>query len=123
MPNDIHPLITQDPVTGEPLIVTRLEGPQSGVVIEGKFTMGWIGRLSPEQLAFVGLLLKHRGNLQRLAADLNMAYNTARNRMDDIVAALEGSPPEPERAQRDEILELLAAGAISFKEALRRLKH
>jgi hypothetical protein len=123
MPNDIHPLITQDPVTGEPLIVTRLEGPQSGVVIEGTVTMGWIGRLSPEQLAFVGLLLKHRGNLQRLAADLNMAYNTARNRMDDIVAALEGSPPEPERAQRDEILELLAAGAISFKEALRRLKH
>ncbi len=119
----MHPLITKDPVTGGELIVTRLEGPESGIVIEGKFSLGWIGRLTPEQLAFAGLLVKHRGNLQKLAAELNVAYNTARNRMDDIVEALEGPPAQENRADHTEILDLLAAGAISFEEAMRLLNE
>jgi hypothetical protein len=55
------------------------------------FTLGWMGRLTPDQLEFVGQLVRHRGNLQKLAAELQIAYNTARNRMDEIVTALEGS--------------------------------
>jgi hypothetical protein len=117
----VHSLITHDPASGEELIVTRLMGPKSGIVIEGLFTLGWIGRLTPEQLAFVGLLVKHRGNLQRLAAEMQIAYNTARNRMDEIVAALEGGPPPVEKAERLEILDRLASGAISFEEASRLL--
>src|SRR5579862_2780856 len=56
----IHPLITRDPVTGGELLVTRLEGPESGIAIEGRFSLGWIGCLTPEQLEFVGLLLHNR---------------------------------------------------------------
>jgi hypothetical protein len=117
----IHPLITQDPATGGELLVTRLMGLKSGVVIEGLFSLGWIGRLTPDQLEFVGLLVRHRGNLQKLAAEMQIAYNTARNRMDEIVAALEGSPPPPTRADRLEILDRLASGAIGFEEASRLL--
>src|SRR6476620_7025530 len=89
----LQPLITRDPVSGGELIVTRLESPQSGIVIEGAFSLGWIGRLTPEQLEFVGHFVRSRGNAQKGAADLNIAYNTARNRLDDIVAALEVSDP------------------------------
>ena len=64
-----------------------------------------------------------RGNLQKLAAELNVAYNTARNRMDDIVAALEGPPAQENRADHTEVLDLLAAGAISFEEAMRLLNE
>src|SRR5215472_17411955 len=85
----LNPLITRDPVTGGGLIVTRLEAPQSGLVIEGAFTLGWVGRLTPDQLEFVGQLVRNRGNVQKVAADLDIAYNTARNRLDDIVAVLE----------------------------------
>src|SRR5215831_18126425 len=85
----MHPLITTDPVTGTPLIVTRLEGPQSGVVITGRFSLGWMGRLTPQQLDFVGQLVRYRGNIQKLAMELNVAYNTARNHLDEIVAALD----------------------------------
>lgn len=121
--SDNHPLLTKDPVNGDPLIVTRLEGPRSGIVIEGEFSLGWIGRLTPDQLAFVGQLMKYRGNLQKLAAELNMAYNTARSRMDDIVAAIEGLPPEPEPVNRNEILDRLAAGDIGVEEAMRLLQR
>ena len=125
----LHPLITRDPVSGAELIVTRLESPQSGVVIEGAFTLGWIGRLTPEQLEFVGRLVRSRGNVQKVAADLAIAYNTARNRLDDIVAALEapdqdtGRDQEREREWRTTVLRRLSTGEIEFDEALRLLER
>ena len=82
----MYPLLTRDPASGGELIVTRLECPQSGVVIEGSFSLGWVGRLTPEQFEFVGQLVRYRGNVQKLAAELGIAYNTARSRLDDIVS-------------------------------------
>ncbi len=119
----MHPLITQDPITGSDLIVTRLECPDSGIIIEGKFSLGWMARLTPEQLAFVGLLVKHRGNIQKLAAEMNVAYNTARNHLDAIVAALESPPKRKDRSHRQEILRRLSAGEITFESAMRLLKN
>jgi hypothetical protein len=118
----MYPLITRDPVSGNELIVTRLESPQSGIVIEGQFSLGWIGRLSREQLDFVELLVKNRGNIQKLAADLDIAYNTARSRLDEIVTALGGTPESDGRVDRRMILDRLAAKEITIEEALRQLK-
>ena len=114
----LNPLITHDPVNGDELIVTRLEGQRSGIVIEGRFSLDWIGRLTPQQLTFVGLLVKHRGNIQRLAAELNVAYNTARNHLDEIVAVLEYPPEYEGAAERSNVLEQLSKGEISFEDAL-----
>jgi hypothetical protein len=121
-----HPLPTHDPISGGELIVTRLECPASGIVIEGNFSLGWMGRLTPEQLEFVGLLVRYRGNVQKLAAELNVAYNTARTRLDEIVAAL-GARPETvgqpgHTADRRAVVEQLAAGVIDFDEAMRLLR-
>jgi hypothetical protein len=118
----MYPLITRDPVSGGELIVTRLECPDSGVVIEGQFTLGWIGRLSRDQLDFVELLVKYRGNIQKLAAELDIAYNTARSRMDDIVTALGYTPEEHARVDRRAVLERLASKEISVEEATRLLR-
>ncbi len=118
----MHPIITRDPVGGGELIVTRLESPQSGIVIEGQFSLGWIGRLSREQLDFVELLVKNRGNIQRLSADLDIAYNTARSRLDEIVTALGGVPESESRADRRLVLDKLAAKEISVEDAMRLLK-
>ncbi len=122
---ELQRLITRDPASGDELIVTRLESPSTGVVIQGAFSLGWVGRLTPEQLDFVGLLLRNRNNLQKLASDLGVAYNTARTRLDEVVAALGGPvpqsrpplPPEERRA----VLERLASGELSFDAALKTL--
>jgi hypothetical protein len=118
----MHPIITRDPVSGNELIVTRLESPQSGIVIEGQFSLGWIGRLTREQLDFVELLVKNRGNIQKLAQDLDIAYNTARSRLDEIVTALGGAPEGDGRANRRIVLDRLAAKEISVEEAMQMLK-
>lgn len=118
-----YPLITRDPAAGGELIVTRLESLESGTVIEGRFSLGWIGRLTPEQLDFVGLLLKYRNNLQKLAGELGVAYNTARSRLDDVVAALGGESEGPRDEHREAVLEKLASKEISFDEAMTQLKQ
>ena len=124
----MYPLITRDPVSGGELVVTRLECPESGIVIEGQFSLGWIGRLTREQLEFVELMVKYRGNIQKLAVELNIAYNTARSRLDEIVAALGGTPENDGRDGRDgradrrTVLDRLAAKEISVEEAMKQLK-
>ncbi|NTV62333.1 MAG: DUF2089 domain-containing protein [Oscillochloris sp.] len=119
----MHRLITRDPVSGGELIVTRLECLESGIVIEGQFSLGWLGRLSSEQLDFVELLVKNRGNIQKLAAELDMAYNTARTRLDEVVTALGGTPEGEARPDRRQILDRLASREISVEEAMRMLKN
>jgi hypothetical protein len=118
----MHRIITRDPVSGGELIVTRLECPESGIVIEGQFSLGWIGRLGPEQLEFVELLVKNRGNIQKLAAELEIAYNTARARLDEIVTALGGAPESDGKPDRRQVLDRLAAKEINVEEAMRLLK-
>lgn len=125
----LYPLPTRDPVSAGELIVTRLECPASGIVLEGRFSLGWIGALTPEQLEFVGLLVRHRGNVQKLAGELNVAYNTARSRLDAVVAALGGPTGDGggaeggERPPAADVLDRLAAGELEFDEALRRLRR
>ncbi len=118
----LYPLLTRDPVSGEELIVTRLECPRSGVLIEGAFSLGWLAKLSSEQLAFVGSFLEQRGNLQKLAPQLGVSYNTARNRLDDIVNALGGSSEAPAGPDRLAVLRQLRAGEVSFEEAIKLLE-
>jgi len=129
-------LLTRDPATGAELVVTRLWCPSSGITIEGEFELGWVGKLAPEQLDFVGLLLRARNNLQRLATELGVSYNTARSRLDEIVDALGGDvqagdtgradpsmPLETTTDGRLRVLEALAAGEITHEQALRQLRR
>ena len=116
------PLPTRDPFDGGELVVTRLEGTSTGVVIEGRFSLGLLGRLTPEQLELVGLLLVRRNNLQRLATDLGIAYNTARARFAEIVVALGGAADDQGRPNRSEILRRVSAGELSPDEAAALLR-
>lgn len=125
-------LLTRDPSSGYPLEVTRLECPETGVSIEGRFSLGWMGRLSPEQLDFVGVVLAHRANLQKVASYLGVAYNTVRSRMDEVVEALGGLPGDDAEnevsaeqaaarqaaaAERTRVLAQLASGEMSVEDA------
>lgn len=118
-----YPLITRDPITDEELIVTRLENKRRGLVMEGEFHFGWIARLGAEQLEFAGLLLRYRGNVQKLAEALGVSYNTARSRLDAIVEALEGASPESNSSDpNDDVLGQLERGEIDFDTAMNLLK-
>jgi hypothetical protein len=119
----MNQLLTTCPVCNGPLHATRLACDNCHTAVEGEFSLGWIGRLNREQMAFVELLLKNRGNVNGVASELKIAYNTARSRLDDIITALGyGVPIEDGRPERRVVLDRVAAGEITVEEAMRMLR-
>jgi hypothetical protein len=122
---------THCPVSGEPLEVGRLQGPTSGVVIEGRFQPNEFALLPPEPLEFLRIFVRVRGNLKEAERVLGVSYPTVRARFERMLAALgyevpEGKPAEgraaPDRAAADEVLSQLEAGEIDAEEATTRLQ-
>ena len=121
----MYPLLTTCPVCGGPLHAVRLSCGECHSSLEGEFTLGWLGRLSREQLEFVELMVKNRGNINGVASELKIAYNTARSRLDDIVEALgyAAAPTETNgRTDRRAVLDRLAAKEISVEDAMKLLR-
>jgi hypothetical protein len=112
-------LVTACPVCGGPFHVDRLGCDRCRSALEGHFELGWLGRLTREQLEFVEILVKNRGNINGVATELKIAYNTARSRLDDIVMALGYTVPQIDR--RD-VLQRVDDGEISVDDALRLLR-
>jgi hypothetical protein len=113
------------PVCEASMYLERLRCPQCGTALEGAFSLSPLFGLRPEQLQFVELLVKHRGNIQRVAEELGVSYRTARNRMDEIATVLGYALPDhpfPTPERRREILEGLAGGEFSAEEAARLLR-
>jgi len=113
---------TACPVTGESLTVTRLECEASGVAIEGRFTPNEFALLPEEQLEFLRIFVKVRGNLKEAERVLGLSYPTVRLRFDNLLRALgyEAGPDTGE--ERANVLEQLEKGAISAEEATRQLQ-
>lgn len=117
------PMPTECPVTGGPLLVTRLECEQSGVKIEGRFAPNEFAVLPQENLDFLRLYVKVRGNLKEVERILGLSYPTVRLRFERLLQALgyeeAASPPTQDRS---EVLDQLEKGEIDAEEAARRLK-
>lgn len=115
------------PVCGHDLEVVRLQCTSCGTAVEGHFELSKFNRLDPEQLAFLELFLKARGNIKEVERELGLSYPTVRSRLDALLVAL-GYAVESEQKtetsrRRREILDALDAGKIGADEALRLLRE
>ncbi len=116
------PMPTACPVTGGPLLVTRLECEESGIKIEGRFTPNEFAVLPEENLEFLRLYVKVRGNLKEVERILGVSYPTVRLRFEKLLLAL-GYEVGPDPAEeRSTILDLLERGEIDAEEASKRLQ-
>lgn len=123
------PLPTQCPLTGGPVIVTRLYCPESGLTIEGEFAITLpFAQLSPEQLRFVELFVRCEGKINRMEEELKLSYPTIRTRLHEVIRALGHEPRREESetvipAARKKVLDDLDKGQISFEEAMQLLQQ
>jgi hypothetical protein len=123
----VYPVPGHCPVCGGAMIVTRLKCPDCDVTIEGRFALGRLALLSPEQLEFVEVFLRCDGKIKRVEQELGVSYPTVRSRMNEIITSmgyeLPGSEPvglDPETRRR--VLDDLAAGRIKPREAMELLQ-
>jgi hypothetical protein len=116
------PMPTHCPVTGEPLEVTRLACPSSGVTIEGRFIPNEFALLPGEQLDFLRLFVKVRGNLKEVERILGLSYPTVRLRFEALLKALGYEALTEAADERAEVLARLERGEVSAEEAAARLR-
>ncbi|HIE37681.1 MAG TPA: DUF2089 domain-containing protein [Anaerolineae bacterium] len=122
----MYPVPTECPVCHDDLLVTRLVCRNCGTGLEGRFAMGRLFQLTPEQLHFVEVFLRCQGKINRVEEELGISYPTVRSRLEEVIRALGyevGEDREALEEHRQEILARLARREISSEEALRLLQE
>lgn len=118
------------PVCGSTLTITRYYCSQCDTTIEGRFTgvTGPFSALSPEQLNFVLTFVRCEGKLNRMEDELKMSYPTLRNRLVEVIRALGFEPGKEETAprmtaeDRVRILDDMEQGKITYEVAKQLLQ-
>jgi hypothetical protein len=121
-------VIGRCPICASPLKVVRLECGSCGTRLEGSFSLGRFQALSAEQLEFLEVFIRARGNFKDVERELGLSYPTVRSRLDAVIRALGyQSEVEPDREaeaeRRKEILRQLAEGKIGADDAATLLEE
>jgi hypothetical protein len=125
----MNKLVWKCPICEQNLHVTSLECSHCGTEIRGHFELGRFARLNSDDLLFIEIFVKTRGNAYRVAEELEIPYSGVRARLTEIIEAMGyddgGEAPEegglpPER--RKEILEQVSTGALSSAQAVKLLQ-
>ncbi len=118
MPHDWQKLTQM--TEGEELIVNRVTTRQTGISIEGEFSLPPLAQLPYEDQVFIGVFLKSHGSIKEMEQAFGISYPTVKARLNKISRSL-GFVETKEVVPKEEILALLERGEISADEAIRRL--
>jgi hypothetical protein len=122
------------PVCGEKLSIIKLGCPKCSTVIEGDFHPCEFCRLPEEDLSFIKVFIKNRGNIKDIEKELGISYPTVRGKLDAAIRALgyevvskqDEEASLREKTQKEEaksaVLAKLYAGELSAKEAAEQIK-
>lgn len=118
-----YPLITNCPVCSKQLKITKLQCNHCQTTIENEFDLSKFTALSQEQLHFIEIFLKNRGNIKEVEKDLGISYPTVRGKLDEIITALGYTTNKKSEIDKKKIVAMLEKGEISAEEAINLLKE
>jgi len=111
-----------------PIEVERVRLVETGVAIEGPFTLPALAQLSAEDQVFVAAFVRCHGSIKQMEQYFGVSYPTIKNRLNKIGSQLsfveieQGSESDA-RPTRTEVLDRLARGELTVQQALERLKE
>lgn len=119
------------PVCGEKLSITKLGCPKCQTTLEGDFHPCEFCRLPEDELDFVKVFIKCRGNIKDVEKELGISYPTVRGKLDAVIRDLGYEVVDKEvikekelkEAAKSDILDQLFKGEISAKEATEKIKN
>lgn len=111
------------------MLISRLYCPDCDVTLEGRFTFGGLGSLSPEQLAFVETFMRCEGKITRVQKALDISYPTVRRQLEEVILTMgyelgesDDDEDDADDEVRRQVLDDLAAGRITSADAIRILQ-
>jgi hypothetical protein len=127
MGRDWHELTTL--VGQAPIEIERVRLVETGVAIEGPFTLPPLARLAAEDQVFVAAFLRCHGSIKQMEKYFGVSYPTIKNRLNKIGGQLsfveieEGADTDSPAQTRSEVLDRLSRGELTVAQALERLKE
>lgn len=121
-------VLTKCPVCEGNLKAIKLKCHSCGTVIENTFDFPTLMSLSREQLEFVEVFIKSRGNIKDVERELGISYPTVRAKLDQVIELLEGpSRGTVNRSSanldvKKDVIEKLERGDITPEEAIELMK-
>jgi hypothetical protein len=107
---------------GSDFILERIRCTECGTAVEGSFTGGKLGTLSPEHQDFIEVFVRCRGNIKDVEKVLGISYPTVKSKLNRAVQAL-GYGKQVSAIRKKEILKALEREEITSQEALRALEE
>jgi hypothetical protein len=107
------------PDCNAPLGVTRMACPTCKLSLEGEFELSALGKLGPDDQAFVIAFVRHHGSLKKMESLFGISYPTVKNRLNALAAKLDKNFENP--SPNLYVLEQLARGELNVEEALERM--
>lgn len=108
--------LTRCPVCGGELTISEFKCPNCDVTIRGNFHLDDFAKLSDEQLYFLKIFIKNRGNLSDVQKEIGISYPTAKARLEGVVRAM-GFTEEKPNIDTLKILEKIEKGELTPEEA------
>jgi len=112
-----------------PIEVERIRLVETGVAIEGPFTLPPLAQLAAEDQVFVAAFVRCHGSIKQMEKYFGVSYPTIKNRLNKIGSQLsfveieQGSDTDPRAETRSEVLDRLSRGELTMAQALERLKE
>ena len=91
--------------------------------IENEFEVSRLASLGQEQLHFIEIFLKCRGNIKEVEKELGISYPTVRGKLDEIISTLGYSTQKKPEIDKSKIVTLLEKGEITAEKAIQLLKE
>ena len=115
-------LLGKCPVCEGNIIVSELKCMDCETKIQGEFPLSKFDYLDENLQDFALVFIKNAGNIKAIEKELNISYPTVKKTLDDLITSLGFSKVYEEPKTRENILNLLKEGEITFDEAEELLK-
>ena len=111
-----------------PMEIERVRLVETGVAIEGPFTLPPLAKLEAEDQVFVAAFVRCHGSIKQMEKYFGVSYPTIKNRLNKIGSQLsfveidQGSEVDSSVPRRGDVLDQVSRGELTVAEALERLK-
>ncbi|PLV59077.1 DUF2089 domain-containing protein [Thermotoga sp. KOL6] len=117
-------MLPKCPVCGKEMIVTGLHCDRDNVTVKGRFRASPFDFLDEDDLEFVILFFRARGNLKEIERYTGQGYFALRGRLERILEKMKLQPlgEVKEEVSEEDLFKQVKEGKISVEEALELLK-